>query len=235
MAIYTPRGLKIRLRIDHAFALMARLYPEVDAFKILKTTEGLASIVRMLVFVAGIVFFSFRLEPNQIGFFTLLTCVVGIVVTYLPGALNFLLMLLKAFVGKPAEFLARFIIPNLPRLGTLYSYVSGFGILGLFLIAYGFFFVGWQGVLAYFIGRIAGGILNFVIAFYIAKRNFSETGVPITLAEMDFFNAYRLHALSVGKTTDITLSDEEMKEENWKECFEDLARKWPEVVGRFTI
>ena len=46
---------------------------------------------------------------------------------------------------------------------------------------------------------------------------------------------YRLHANRLGKTKDITVSDDELKEENWKPVFEDLATKWPEVVQRFTM
>ena len=41
MPIYTPRGLNIRVEIPYAFALMARLTPQVEPVAVLKTTEGL--------------------------------------------------------------------------------------------------------------------------------------------------------------------------------------------------
>lgn len=67
------------------------------------------------------------------------------------------------------------------------------------------------------------------------KKVHSKTGLALTTSEKNFFNAYRLHANRLGKTTDITVSDEELKEENWNPVFEDLATKWPEVVNRFTM
>lgn len=212
MAIYTPRGLKIRLRMNHAFALMARLYPKVDAFKVLKTTEGLESIPGMLALIVGLVSFYLGLDPYQIGLYTLIASVVGTAITTF----------------------GVFIVPGLPKLGTLYSYISGFGILLILSAVYGFVSVGWQGVAAFFIGKLVAGLINNAIGFWNAKRTHSKIGIPLTISEINFFNAYRLHASELGKSTDITVSDEELKEDNWKECLEDLAIKWPEVVKRFT-
>ena len=212
MAIYTPRGLKIRLGVNHAFALMARLYPKVDAFKILKTTEGLESVPAMLAFIVGTASFYLGLNPYEIGLYVLIASVVGEMIT----TFGF------------------FIIPGLPKLGTFYSYISGFGILLTVLAVYGFFSVGWQGVVAFFVGKFLAGIINSSIGFWNVKRIHSKIGIPLTASEINFFNAYRLHASAIGKSTDITILDEELKEENWKECLEDLAIKYPEVVRRFT-
>lgn len=33
---------------------------------------------------------------------------------------------------------------------------------------------------------------------------------------------------------DTSLTQDEMKVENWKPCFMDLARQWPKVVARFS-
>ena len=62
MAIYTPRGLAINLPVSYSFALMKRLHPTVDAFKVLKTTEGLESIPAVLTFVTGIACFSLKAD-----------------------------------------------------------------------------------------------------------------------------------------------------------------------------
>lgn len=40
MALFTPRGLKVRLPMSYAFALIARVYPRSDAFRVLQLTEG---------------------------------------------------------------------------------------------------------------------------------------------------------------------------------------------------
>ena len=110
---------------------------------------------------------------------------------------------------------------------------------------YGFVSVGWQGVLGFFAGRLTAGMVNWVLQFWNAKRLYAKTGQKLFLPELNFLNAYRLHASSTiasppisfqefKKRMDVSMSQEEMKEENWKPCFEDLALKWPEVVRRFT-
>jgi hypothetical protein len=42
--IVTPRKLKIDLPLGYAFALIARVYPKVDAFQFLKRVEGIQKI-----------------------------------------------------------------------------------------------------------------------------------------------------------------------------------------------
>lgn len=39
--IVTPRGIIIYLPRDYSFELMARLYPKVDAFKVLEKAQGI--------------------------------------------------------------------------------------------------------------------------------------------------------------------------------------------------
>ena len=58
MAIFTPRRLKVRLPTDYSFALMARLYPRVGAFKVLKTVEAIEHIPSVLAFCVAIVLFA---------------------------------------------------------------------------------------------------------------------------------------------------------------------------------
>ncbi len=81
MAIYTPRGLEINLPLPYAFALMQRLYPRVDAFKVLKTAEGLESIPGVLTFVSGLACFYLKADPYQIGLCILCGSVIGTVIT----------------------------------------------------------------------------------------------------------------------------------------------------------
>jgi hypothetical protein len=222
MSIYTPRGLAINLPVSYAFALMQRLYPTVDAFKVLKTVEGLQSIPGVFTFVTGLVCFYLKVAPYQIGLCIFCASVIGTVIT-----------------------LFGLTVPGLPVVGTLYSYVSGFGILFVVVVVYGFVAVGWQGVLALFVGRLLAAIINWVLASWNAKRLYARIDKRLFLPELNFLNAYRLHASSVlaspsmsfqefKKRIDVSVSQDEMKEENWKPCFQDLALKWPDVVRRFT-
>jgi hypothetical protein len=224
MAIYTPRGLEINLRVPYAFALMQRLYPKVDAFKVLKTTEGLESIPAALAFSSGLACFYLKVGCYHIALYSFIFFMAGVLITFLG-----------------------LMVPVLPSLGTFYSCVSGFGILLVGFVVYGFVTVGWRGVMAFFAGRWGAGIVGWVIDFWNTKRIYARHHVLLHLSELNFLNAYRWYATEPGaaiifgeyqsefrRKMDITVSDEEMKEENWRACFDDLALRWPEVVSRFT-
>lgn len=213
MAIYTPRGLKIRISVPDAFGLIARLYPEVSAFKILKTTEGIDSLTSVATFIAALICFIMHLDPSQI--------VLTISITYIAA------ILINAF--------GLFIIPGQVALGTLYSYISGYGLFITTIIIIGYITTGWQGLAAYFIAKGIGWCVARVIEFIEVKRTFKLSGIAFTASERCFFNAYRIHANKLGKTTNIDLSEEEMEEEYWKPAFVDFATNWPQVVERFTV
>jgi hypothetical protein len=223
MAIYTPRGLEINLRVPYAFALMQRLYPKVDAFKVLKTTEALESIPAALAFSSGLACFYLKVGYYHIALYSFALFMAGVVITFLG-----------------------IMVPVLPSLGTFYSYVSGFGILLVGLIAYGFVTVGWRGVMAYFVGRCGAGIVAWAIDGWNTRRIYARDRALFHLSEINFLNAYRLHASETidaisfdsyysefKRKMDVAVSDEEMKEDNWKACFDDLALRWPEVASRF--
>jgi hypothetical protein len=212
MAIYTPRGLKIRIAVPYAFGLMARLHPKVTPFRILKTTEGIESLPGMFAFVAGLVAFSLHLPPTQIAL------IVGIC----------------QLAGAVINALGLYIIPGLVGLGTLYSYISGYGIYLIAVIITGFLLGGWQAVAAFFVGKIIASIIGQVLEFWQTRRYHKMTGHAFTGSEVSFFNAYRLHASRIDVTTDIDLSDRELEEENWGATFQRFAMEWPEVVQRFT-
>lgn len=212
MAIYTPRGLKIRLSPRIAFGLIARLYPKVTAFKILKTVEGIESLPTVVSFVTGLYCFATRLEPLKTG--------VAVFIGYLVATL--------------INLRGLYFIPGLVSLGTLYSYVSGFGLLLIVLCVFGFLVAGWQSVLAFFVGKYLAWAIAQVIELIDTRRMYKLSGYPFTASEKYFFNAYRLHASKLGVTTDITVSEEEAEEDNWRTAFTDLATRWPQVVARFT-
>jgi hypothetical protein len=212
MAIYTPRGLKIRIDIPYAFGLMARLHPKVTSFRILKTTEGIESLPGMLAFIAGMVGFGLHLPPLHIG--------IVVAISQMAGTL------IKAF--------GLYIVPGLVGLGTIYSYPAGCGIYFIAVVITGFLLGGWQAVLAFFLGKLVAGVVGQVLEFWQTTRYQKLTGHAFSGSEVSFFNAYRLHASRLGVTTDIDLSDDELEEDHWGATFEQLAMEWPEVVQRFT-
>ena len=213
MAIYTPRGLKIRISVPYAFGLMARLSPKVSPFRILKTTEGIDSVPSMLAFFAGLVAFAMRLSPIEIG----------------------LLVAGAHLFGNLLNMFGLFVIPGLVRLGTFYSNLAGYGVFLIVLLAVGFVMVGWQGLLAFLVGRLVSGLTSCVLECWRAGRYHKLGGYPFSPSEINFFNAYRLHASRVNVTTDIDLDDSELEEEHWGPTFEQFASEWPTVVRRFTI
>jgi multidrug transporter EmrE-like cation transporter len=212
MAIYTPRGLKIRLPTDYAFTLIARLYPRVDAFEVLKTTEGLESLPQAFAFATGLISFLLKLSPVQIGLAVfVVTVAIATMTRY-----------------------GLYIFPNFVKVGTVYSHISGFGILLIVLCGLGFFLVDWKGVLAFFIARLFAGVMNLILNWRETNYYYSELGDAITASERNFINAYRLHASRLGITIDVAVSEEEMNEGKWQLVLTDLAWKWPKVVDRFT-
>jgi len=213
MAIYTPRGLKIRLTVDYAFALMARLYPKVSAFQVLKTVEGIESLPQSIAFLAALLCFFLNLPPWQIG------------------AIVFAVIVLLSLMTR----FGFYVFPSIVKLGTIYSYLSGFGILLVLLAAFGFYWVGWRGVLAYFAARVIGGVVNWILTMQETRMYFRKVGQALTASERNFFNAYRLHASALGITTDVEVTNEETESANWEPTFLDLATKYPEVVARFTL
>ena len=213
MAIYTPRGLKVRIAVPCAFGLMARLSPKVSPFRVLKTTEGLQSIPGLLALIAGLIAFSMDLPPIQVG---LLVC----------GA---------QLLGVLINLFGFYVIPGLVSLATVFSYVAGYGILLAAIGLVGFFTVGWQGVLAFFIGKAAAGLASTVLGFWQTSRYHRLVGHAFTPSEVHFFNAYRLHASRIGVTTDIDLHEDETHEDQWGPTFAAFAAEWPEVVQRFRV
>ena len=212
MAIFTPRGLKVRLPVDYSFALMQRLYPSVDAFKVLKTTEGFELLPNSMSFLAAIVCFLSHLSPITTA------CVVAAVHVF--G--HFM-----CISGLPAD--AFFL-----RLSTFFSVLHGYGIYLFCLAVVGFLFAGWQGLLGYVAGRVLAGVVNGIINHFNLKRIQKQVGTYVTMSELNFFNAYMYHARRNKKSLDLTVSDEELDESKWLPVFTDLAAKWPQIVARFT-
>lgn len=205
MAVFTPKGLKIRFEIDYCFALLARLYPKISPYKVLRLTEGLESIPGFLAVLTGLVCFLFHVEPLKIGFWVCGISIIGYLIT------------VTGF----------YVFPGLPFLSTLYSTFTGFGIYYILMAIIGFFLVGWKGVFAFFIGRTIAGLFNTVYGSIESSRLHKKTGLVLFGSERNFVNAYRIYASKIGKSTDVEVSEDELNEENWKKTFRSYMLHCP--------
>lgn len=212
MAIYTPRGLKIRLPLPYVFGLLSRLSPKVSAFRVLKTTEGIESLPGMLAFVGGIISFLAHLAPLHIG----------------------LIVAIAQFAGSLGNRFGFYRIPGLVPLGTSFSYIEGYGPFFVIILVIGISTSNWVGVAAFLAGKIVGGVISFSVELWLMSRLRRPGCKGLTPSDLNFFAAYRLHASRIGVTTSVGLKDEEIEETHWMPTFVDLAMNWPKVVARFT-
>lgn len=214
MALFTPRGLKVRLPTAYAFALMARVYPKTDAFRVLQLTEEVENLGTLAFFIAGIAAFSLRLEPLSIA------------------VVVFVTLSVFRFVHLCGLFVPPFTL--LLPVSRVYSRISGHGVLLAGLLVFGVWAAGWQGVVALIVGRIACAVVFGLVELAYGKHVYRTTGLAVTASERSFFHAYRLEASRLGVSTDLAVSDAELESAKWEVVFQDLALKWPVVVGRFT-
>ncbi|MBK8581810.1 MAG: hypothetical protein IPL86_08250 [Flavobacteriales bacterium] len=213
MAIFTPRGLKIRLDTDLAFTYIARLQPKFTAFQVLKTVEGIELIPNLFAVLTGIYMMLNNYDSINIA----------------------VAVFVAMMIGGIATAFGLYVIPFLVRSATAISYIHGFGIFSIVIIVTGLLTVGWQGVLFYFIGRYSASlflsIMDFLQMYYIRNR----TGVVITASERNFYNAYRLLASQIGISASLELKEGEVESGKWELPYLLMKQKWPQVTSRFTI
>ncbi|NQX59138.1 hypothetical protein [Paenibacillus qinlingensis] len=198
MAIYTPQGLKISLDVPTSFGLMARLYPEIKPASILKTTESISVMTSSLGFVTGILCFALQLSPSNIAICTLFAMTVGILLTF-SGIVLF-------------PFL---------QLGAMFSHIYGLFLPTLIAVAIGFVLTGWTGVASYMVSRLVASTVSILVGIGFTRLSVIDKGSPISSAERNFFNAYRYHALQIGKSTSLELSKDELHEAYWSKTYQD--------------
>jgi len=211
----TPRGLEINIDVPTGFALLARLWvrdPKTDAFRVLKTVEGLEHIPSVAGFIGAF-----------IGLWA------GSAPWHVAGGL-----VLGNIFGKLVTMFGAFIVPGLPTLATWWSWVSGYGLLIGLGAAFAWFLKGWEYATAW----IVGSMLAFVISMLFIepsrmKYYKAKIGVPLGQSEVNFFNAYRLHADRLGLSHSIEIAPDEIQSGKWQDCLEDFAGKYPEAVSRF--
>jgi len=213
MAIFTPRGLKIRLPIDLAFTYIARLHPKFTAFQVLKTVEGIESIPSYFAFLTGLYVFLYNFSVIDIAIYVGIYTVIGGVIT----ASGYL-----------------FVIPYLARVVNVFGTLKVFGVFTIAIITVGLLTVGWKGTLAYFIGRYSAALINFIIDTWHTNKASRKIGFPLTASERNFFDAYLLHASYMGVTTNLELEEGEIESGKWELPLTILHSKHPKVVESFT-
>lgn len=211
MAIFTPRGLKVRLRTDVAFTYLARLHPKVKAFEVLQTVEALELLPSLFAFGAGIFLLFNNYPPYAVALWVFIS-------SYSGG-------LISLSGRTPAVFI---------WLSKRLSLIDGYGLFTILLIAVGLFFSEWENTVFYFIGRYSASFILFLQQMFIGRSLKKKIGNAITISEMSFFNAYKFHASRVGATAGIDLRPSELENGKWFEAYSILESEWPTVTARFT-
>lgn len=212
MALFTPRGLKIRLPIDYAFGLMNRLYPRVKAFDIFRTTEAFEVMPSIWTTIVGIILFITRQS------------IITIVIVTLVVQVYFHFTRISGLIpGK--------ICVSIPRALSIFH---GYFIYTITVMLIGWFTVGWRGIIAFFAGKLIASIINLIISNINETRIHKEIGIAVTMSEINFLNAYRYHAKIEKGQLDFAVKKEELLKDNWSPCFDNLVKEWPIVVQRFT-
>lgn len=212
MAIMTPRGLKIRLDVRTAFALIARLWrrdARTDAFCVLKTCEALEDVPAVLACV-GALASAYNIEWPAWSIVVAMAAgrCVGVILTRTTA---FELLRLSGIIS----------------LARIWSWVAGYGLLLLGSLVAVWSMRGYEGIGWWLVGSVVGFLaqmgLEFMIAFHAGS----------TMSEINFLGAYRLHARRLGVQTDPKVTLAEIESAAWRDCLIDYAVKWPEAVARF--
>ena len=212
MAIYTPRGLKIRLDTDLAFTYIARLYPTPTAFQVLKTTEAIELIPSLLSFYAGL--------------YTIFTKSPMVDIAICVG--------IATLVGGILNVIGFYPIPFLVPISTAISYIYGYGLFSLAIILGSIFTVGWHAIIYFVVGRYSAFLILYLIDNIQMRYKFKKTGMAITVSERSFFNAYKYYARQLGITTSLQLNEGERESGRWILPFKKLNSDWPEITAEFT-
>lgn len=206
-AIFTPRGLHVRLPTHVAFGLMAQLRPKIRPSEVLATTEAIEFTPTALSKLLALLGFAFQLEPIAIAVLTVLGRVV-------PNLL--------ALAG-----LARH--SGWTVVGRLYRPVAGHGLSLVVVAAVGALLAGPVAAVGFLAGTLVAGLLNMLVDFLLMRRADPRLRQPLSSTERFFLDALSLHAARSGQPLDLeriptTAKDEE---EAWRAALADYADEHP--------
>jgi len=212
MAIYTPRGLKIRYGVREAFLYLSRIYPQVHPFRVLQDAEA------------------YEIFPAFCGVIAAIVCIVTkqsamMLFCAVTGA-----RLIAALIHY-CDFMCLVPMSLLLPVLRVYGIMSGHGIIAIPILIVAFFVGGWLFSVAYLASIVFGYGLELTMdnAFSSYSR---KVGRPRTGSELSFDQAFEYYCRRTGAPRD-DLSDEERCSENWLEPLRELAESWPVVVSRF--
>jgi len=195
---YTPNGLKIRISVPYAFALLARLRPKVRPEEALFLTEGLDLVGSLL----GRVMFLVALGKHAS---------LGVTVMMVAGG---------TLLGRMITNYGIFIVPGISWVARLYAAVPWYLSMAVPALP-ALWMMRWSGLWRYIIASVVGLAVDFCLDMGFMTVNFEESGMMLSGAEASFINAYRLKASSLGMSTSVDVDEEELQTGKWQEALED--------------
>lgn len=206
-AIFTPRGLHVRLPAHVAFGLMAQLRPKVRPSEVLATTEAIEFTPTAVSKILALIGFVLQLTPAAVAVLT----VVG------RAAPN--LLALAGLARRPGWL----------ALGRLYRPVAGHGLSLVVVAAMGVLLDGPVAAVGFLAGTLVGGLINMLVDFLLMRRADPRLRQPLSSTERFFLDALRLHAERSGQELDLervptTAGGED---EAWRAALADYAAEHP--------
>jgi hypothetical protein len=208
-AIFTPRGLHVRLPAHVAFGLMAQLRPEVRPAEVLATTEAIEFTPTAFSKLLALLGFALQLAPAAIG-----------AVTVFGRVAPNLLALAGLTRGGPGW----------TALGRLYRPVAGHGLSLVVVAALGALLDGPVAAVGFLAGTLVGGLVNMLVDFLLIRRPDPRLRQPLSSTERFFLDALRLHAARSGRSLDLERvpATAGEGEEAWRAALADYAAEHPE-------
>lgn len=208
-AIFTPRGLHVRLPTHVAFGLMAQLRPQVRPAEVLATTEAIEFTPTAVSKLLALVGFLLQFPPVWIGVVTVLGRIV-------PNLLA-LAGLARAGDGWTA-------------IGRLYRPLAGYGLSLLAVAVVGALLAGPLAAVAFLAGTLVAGLINMLVDTLLLRRPDPRFRQPLSSTERFFLAALRLHAERSGQSLDLARVPVTAEEDAaaWRAALQDYAAEHPE-------
>lgn len=204
-AIFTPRGLHVRLPTHVAFALMGQLRPKVRPSEVLATTEAIELTPTAASKLLAIIGFLLHLSPAAIAVATALGRVV-------PNLL--------ALAGLAHH-------PWWTALGRLYRPLAGHGLTLVLVAAAGALVAGPLAAVGFLVGTLVGGLINMLVDFLLMRRPDPRLRQPLSSTERFFLQALRLHAERSGQPLDLEHVPVTGEDGPWRAALADYAHEHP--------
>ena len=206
-AIFSPRGLHVRLPTQVAFGLMAQLRPKVRPAEVLATTEAIEFTPTATSKLLALVGFALQLPPPVI-----------LALSALGRVVPDLLALGGVIHG-----------PGWTALGRLYRPLAGRGGLTLIAVAaLGALIAGPIAAMAFLVGTLVGGTVNMLVDFLLLRRIDPRLKQPLSSTERFFLQALQEHAAGSGQALDLEQAPVTAEDGAWRAALADYAQEHPE-------